>query len=303
MKIAVILCIKDGELFLSDQLNSIRLQKGVEIDLYVKNNLSVDNSSIILQRFIDENSHINVKVFKGDANHYANSFIDLALKVGINYNYYAFCDQDDIWLKNHLFTGIDLIRNYQDVPCLSCSRTFLINEKGENIGKSIFFKKSPSFRNALVQSIAGANTMVFNKKAFQLLSNLNTKKHIVSHDWIIYLLVSIFDGVIIYSQNPTVQYRQHSKNKIGSNKGFLNKLIRIKMTLKGEFNNYCKSNIEQLRDLKNISKEKKLVLRYFEKYIHGKSFLIRFLNLFKSGIYRQSFFGNIGLIINLMVKR
>ena len=75
------------------------------------------------------------------------------------------------------------------------------------------------------------------------------------------------------------------------------------MVLKGEFNNYSKSNIEQLRDLKNISKEKKLVLRYFEKYIHDESFLIRLINLFKSGVYRQSFFGNIGLIINLMVKR
>ena len=77
MKIAVILCIKDGESFLSDQLNSIKVQKGVKIDLYVKNNLSLDNSSIILERFIDENSHINVKVLAGDENHYANSFIDL----------------------------------------------------------------------------------------------------------------------------------------------------------------------------------------------------------------------------------
>jgi len=303
MKIAVILCIKDGESFLSDQLNSIGLQKGVEIDLYVKNNLSVDNSKAILERFINESPHINVRVFKGDENHYANSFIDLALKIDINYNYYAFCDQDDIWLRDHLFTSIDLISDYQNVPSLSCSRTFLINEKGENIGKSILFKKSPSFRNALVQSIAGANTMVFNRKAFQLLSNLNTKKHIVSHDWIIYLLVSVFDGVIIYNQNPTVQYRQHSKNKIGSNKGFLSKLVRIRMALKGEFNNYSKSNLEQLRDLKNISAEKKLVLRYFEKYIHSKKFLIRFVNLFKSGVYRQSFFGNIGLIINIVVKR
>jgi hypothetical protein len=54
-----------------------------------------------------------------------------------------------------------------------CSRTILVDVNGNQIGCSPLFTKKPSFANALVQSIAGGNTMVFNKKARDLIDFLH----------------------------------------------------------------------------------------------------------------------------------
>jgi hypothetical protein len=47
----------------------------------------------------------------------------------------------------------------------------------------------PSFRNALVQSIAGGNTMVFNVALKRLIENAGPLD-VPSHDWWVYILVT-----------------------------------------------------------------------------------------------------------------
>ncbi|MCV5720962.1 glycosyltransferase family 2 protein, partial [Escherichia coli] len=59
----------------------------------------------------------------------------------------------------------------------------LVNEKDECIGYSPLFCKKPSFRNALIQSIAGGNTMLFNQAARNIINLTPQDFKIVSHDW------------------------------------------------------------------------------------------------------------------------
>ena len=46
-----------------------------------------------------------------------------------------------------------------------------------------FLIKNP-FRNALVQSIAGGNTMVFNSLSANALAEIDLNFEIISHDWL-----------------------------------------------------------------------------------------------------------------------
>ena len=177
----------------------------------------------------------------------------------------------------------------------------VVNENGDLIGESIFFKKKPSFKNALVQSIAGGNTMIFNNKAAEMLNDIKIERNIISHDWLLYQLVSGSDGNMKYSKNPSVLYRQHSKNLIGSNVGFKNKIKRLRMLLSGEMNKYNKSTLQHLSDCRSLSKRNLDVLKDFEKSLHG-NFLKRFFYILRSGIYRQTIAGQFMLIVNLFIK-
>ena len=126
---------------------------------------------------------------------FAVNFISTLINIPDDYSFYAFADQDDIWLENKLSYGIDiLLKQNMNNPNLFCGRTELVNHYGKKIGMTPLFKRSPSFRNALVQSIAGGNTMIFNSKTKDLLKQVDLSKTVVSHDWITYLFVSAVGG-------------------------------------------------------------------------------------------------------------
>ena len=57
----------------------------------------------------------------------AKSFMELfdfAYKSNYKYDYFAFADQDDIWLKDKLNRSISFLK-YKTMPCLYCSNQFL----------------------------------------------------------------------------------------------------------------------------------------------------------------------------------
>ena len=296
--LAILLCTMNGEDFILDQLNSIKNQTYKDFDLFIKDNFSEDKTKQIIDKFKSENPQINIYYLKGDGKHFANSYIYGLHQMSKEYLYYAFCDQDDIWENYHLERSTKYFKNNNNKPAVYCSRTKLINEKGKIIGKSIHFKKPASFQNALVQSIAGANTMIFNYQALNILKKLNLNKHIISHDWLLYILVTGCNGDFFYNLEPSVRYRQHANNLIGSNLGLINSLKRVSLMLRGQFRLYNIHNLEHLDGLNNIKEENIETLLNYKKSIFCEKYK-RPYYLIKSKVYRQSTLGNIALFFNI----
>ena len=166
------------------------------------------------------------------------------------------------------------------------------------IGKSLYFKRPASFRNALVQSIAGANTMIFNDQALNILKKVDLNKHIISHDWLLYILVTANNGNFFYDLEPSVRYRQHNNNLIGSNLGIINSLKRLRLMLKGQFRLYNIHNINHLDYLTNIKDKNIKFLSDYKKSIFCKKYKRPYFFI-KSRVYRQSTLGNIALFISI----
>ena len=89
-----------------------------------------------------------------------------------------------------------------DVPALYGSRTLLVDARNQHIGYSPLFERTPNFRNALVQSIAGGNTMVFNRAARDLLRQAGENVTAVTHDWWAYMLVTGCGGACTTTPIP-----------------------------------------------------------------------------------------------------
>ena len=94
-----------------------------------------------------------------------------------------------------------------------CGRTSYVDAKLRKSGISPLFLLPKTFRNALIQIVAGGNTMVFNQRAKEYLEKAGPVNHL-SHDWWVYQLITGVGGVIFYDPAPGVLYRQHKDGSV-----------------------------------------------------------------------------------------
>ncbi|WP_415846312.1 glycosyltransferase family 2 protein [Stutzerimonas zhaodongensis] len=303
-KVAILLCTYNGAEFLYAQLDSLMAQTHKNWVIYASDDGSSDATLGILERYQNELGEQRLVILGGPRQGFAKNFMSLVKNTDIAADYYAFSDQDDIWFTDKLARGLASLGNEPaDTPALFCSRTRLINASGEVIGFSPLFAKEPSFRNALVQSLAGANTMLLNGAARALLAQTPDNVHIVSHDWLAYLLVSGCGGKVCYDPAPTLDYRQHGGNLIGSNSGFADRLVRVRKMFAGTFREWSKHNLCALSSFnQRFTQDNYVALERF-KQARDSSLIGRLSLLKKAGVYRQTSLGTIGLIVAASLRR
>jgi glycosyltransferase involved in cell wall biosynthesis len=300
----ILLCTLDGERFLAEQLASLERQTFENWKLVASDDGSSDGTKSILQAFKKSFAPGKVEIVDGPHCGAPANFLSLACMANLASEYYAFCDQDDIWEADKLARAIDLLdRAGGDMPALYGSRTSLIDEKGKKIGLSPLFSKTPTFRCALVQSIAGGNTMVFNQKARELLTLCGADVDIPSHDWWLYQVTSACGGQVRYDAYPSVRYRQHTQNVIGSNIGWAARMRRLRMLRKGRFRHWAALNVAALARLRpRMSRENQQIFDLFCKARH-RPLLQRAAMFAQAGIYRQTLLDNVGLAAAVVLRK
>lgn len=224
-KTLILLSTYNGEKYLRDQLDSLLLQKN--IDILIRDDGSTDNTIFILKEY--SNLHKNISYYSGDNLGYAKSFWQL-LKQKDDYEYYAFCDQDDIWLEEKIERAITLIKEAtkENEPVLYTSNVICINNSKEIISKKVFEGKVLNKYECLQKSILPGCTFVFNNKAQSLLKKYDG--FMESHDWATYIIINYF-GQVLYDKESYIYYRIHENNTLG----IQTKLQKIKLKLKRFF--------------------------------------------------------------------
>jgi glycosyltransferase involved in cell wall biosynthesis len=297
--VAVLLATFNGARYLNEQLDSLKSQSWSNIDVWVADDFSTDGSWKILEQAQRTWPKGQIFAFKGaKSGSPADNFRFLLTKVPSGYEYVAFCDQDDVWIPVKIENAIAAMGPAEmPEPMLHCSRTRLIDEMGAEIGLSTDFRKPPEFRNALVQNIAGGNTMVMNRAAFGLVKETASRTSFVSHDWWTYLIVAGAGGTILYSRQPDTLYRQHAGNSVGANLGIAAKLRRLIMLFQGRYRRWNDRNVAALTVcLDLLTPEAQTVLGCFVNARSGPPWR-RLRNLRKSGVFRQTAGGNVALYL------
>lgn len=296
-KVAVLLCTYNGEKYLPILLNSLLKQRKVNISVYVIDDKSSDNSVQILK-----NSNLPIKLFlnEGERDPVKN-FMKLIKLTPDEFDYFCFCDQDDYWLKNKLIYIIHKLLKHK--ASLAGSRTFYTNKNLKITGKSKYFNKEPSLSNALVQSIAGGNTMVWTKEFHKNL-NLHPVYNPASHDWYLYQFCTYFEYKFLFIYKPTLLYRQHENNVVGSNVGFKNTLKRIYMGFKGQYKKWHDMNYSHLasfRKYEHSNKSEMTVKKFYD--LRKKNGILSFFLLSKNKIYRQTLLGQLMLYVASLINK
>jgi len=303
-KVAVLLSTYNGAQFLVEQLESLLAQTHRDWIIYASDDGSSDSTLAILRTYQERLGKERFFILSGPRQGFAKNFMSLVKSPLVTADYVAFCDQDDVWLPSKLERSLEFVKAVPaEVPALYCSRTHLIDEGGNTIGFSPLFSKPPSFANALVQSIAGANTMLLNRAALELLRRTDDSAVIISHDWWTYILVSGCAGRVFYDAEPSILYRQHGNNLIGSNSTVFDRVVRLRRMFRGTFRYWNDSNLDALGAFKfSLAEECRDTLVKFEN-ARNASFFCRLYLLKRAGVYRQTSFDNIGLLVASIIKR
>lgn len=302
--VAVLMAVYNGERFLAQQIRSISLQKSVRVDLWVSDDGSRDASTAIVRRVAETWGLGCVRLVEGPQRGFAENFRSLLVRAEIDADFYAFCDQDDVWDDDKLAHAIAWMNaQASDRPALYCSRTRIISADGKTVGQSPLFPRAPSFRNALVQSIAGGNTMVMNRAARDVLLEASRRTNFVSHDWWCYMLVSGAGGSVFYCPEPRIAYRQHEDNLVGQNNTWRARMSRLGFLLRGRFRDWTDVNLaglEACRDL--LTDDAREALTHFED-ARKRPFPGCLWSLRRSGVYRQTIYGELGLYAACAIGR
>lgn len=220
-KLAVLLSTYNGESYIKEQLDSlVKLVRDFDLDIHIRDDGSSDSTCHIIKMYILNNP--NIFLYEGNNLGVIGSFLWLVDNIK-NYDYYAFCDQDDVWEPLKLIAATNMIEKFSQNDAIAyCSAYNFVDEKLNHLGR--FTSRSDfSLNNILIENCAPGCTMVFNNALRQIYVNLNMgdiSKCIVMHDWFFLSLASIF-GTVIYDNNSYLLYRQHDNNAIGIKSGFV----------------------------------------------------------------------------------
>ncbi len=240
----------------------------------------------------------------GPGRGFSANFLSLACDTAIDADYFAYCDQDDLWDPDKLDTAIAWLAPIPaDIPALYLSRTRLIDGANLVIGHSPLFPRPPSFENALVQNIGGGNTMVFNRAARSLVAEAGADVDVPLHDWWTYLLVAGCGGKVFYDAVPKIGYRQHGRNLVGSNASWRGRFQRLASMLKGEFRARNERHIAALARVRHhLSPRSNHALEEFSA-ARSAWLMPRILKAKRSGVHCQTRVANLALAVAVLLKR
>jgi len=303
-RVTILMCTYNGERFLAQQLDSIARQSYREWTVVVSDDGSTDATLDILRQYSAIWGEGRLTILQGPKRGFAANFISVACDAPVQSQFYAWADQDDIWQANKLESAVKVLEALPSgLPALYCGRTELIGDSGTVIGRSPLFSRPASFGNALVQSLAGGNTMVFNHLARDVLCHAGGQVDIVSHDWWAYLLITGVGGEVVYDASPSILYRQHEANLIGANSGVRARIMRLRMMSTGRFRDWNDKNIAALETVRSsLSADSLQTFEQFKKARDSKGFG-RFLWLYRANVYRQTCLGNLGLMLAAVLNR
>ncbi|MGI6220127.1 MAG: glycosyltransferase family 2 protein [Bacteroidaceae bacterium] len=218
--ICILLSTYNGEKYLEAQLDSLLKQENVELHIIVRDDGSSDNTQTILSSW--QNKEL-LKWYSGENKGSAYSFLDLLYNAP-DADYYAFCDQDDIWLPEKLKIATDNLTGHEDEPALYISETTLVDKNLNKINsKGRHF--SHTFGETFLRNPATGCTMVFNKKLCDIVKGY-IPDYLYMHDGWVYKICIMLKGYIFHDKQSYILYRQHESNVVGGQNSLLKKIKR-----------------------------------------------------------------------------
>ena len=226
-KINILLSTFNGEKYLHQQLDSIFNQTYQNFILCIRDDGSTDSTPSLLKNYINEHPSYQDRIIFLAAHPqqnigYMNSFWEL-LKNCPPADYYAFCDQDDVWLPTKLEDGIAFLQkeNYR-LPLLYFSSFYMCNE--DLSVRHAIDVNYPSLKLAdvLFYTPAYGFSIIINEP-LRTLALKTSNTHNLPHDGWLQKLAAAF-GKIIYNPNYTAYYRRHNLAVTSSNKNIFSLL-------------------------------------------------------------------------------
>lgn len=220
--LSVALCTFNGEKYLHEQLDSLVNQTRQPNELVVCDDDSSDSTKTILENFA-LGAPFSVRIFYNNPRIGVVRNFERAIAL-CNGNYVAFCDQDDVWMRDKLQLLCDEMSNTEskygiNLPILVHTDLQVVSADLEIIHSSFMKMKhifNPTFNSLntlLVQNFVTGCTVLINRSLLNIAMPI--PRNVIMHDWW-FAQIAACTGKIVYIDHATIQYRQHLNNVVGA---------------------------------------------------------------------------------------
>lgn len=222
-RVAVLLSTYNGERYLAEQLASLRRQEGVALHVHARDDGSTDGTCAILRAHAPVWPEL-ADLAPGTNLGVAASFLHLLGTAPADADFYAFCDQDDVWMPDKLARATAALAA-EEGPALYCSNTVCVDHDLKVIGTPAPHPDA-RFHHILFDNVATGCTVVLNRAARELLVSRLPESGVLMHDWWCALVIAAF-GRLHYDPVPSMFYRQHGGNVVGLNANWLGQKLGL----------------------------------------------------------------------------
>lgn len=223
-KVLVLMSTYNGEKYISEQIKSIFNQQGVEVNVLVRDDGSKDNTISILKK-LQFNNPNKIQLIIGKNEGYKKSFMELVYECSGKYDFYAFADQDDVWLKDKLINAVSQLKQFDNnVPALYYGMMTQVDAHLEKLQNQQEFKTIPNYKMILFQNFVQGSTIVFNNKLLRLANKYVITKSVPHDVWL--PILAKYCGKIVGDKKSYILYRKHSSAvTVNMKKNYLRDLI------------------------------------------------------------------------------
>ena len=297
--VVILLATRDGERYLNDQLESIAAQSFTSWRLLVSDDGSTDRTLDIIGDFAAAHPG-RVDVLDGDPVHSARDNFFRLLSAAPDADYYALCDQDDVWHVDKLRALVAECRQHDGTagrprPCLVYSDLEVVDaELGQLDGSFMrqirVHPERVTFGSLLVENLAPGCAMLFNQSLLaEFRRGSDSLDGAIMHDWWLALLAES-TGALVYLDASLIQYRQHSRNARGSVRRTGVRFVLGKILTR---NRAAESTMRQAQAFAEATGARlkpecaNVLAAYCTLALHGKSARVR--TCIRFGILKQTF--------------
>ena len=212
-KVQILLSTYNGERYLRAQLDSFVAQTIFQnVSVLIRDDGSTDGTATILQEYkrkygfcVEYGSNIGT----------TRSYLWLLEHSNDACEFFAFSDQDDVWLPEKLEKEVTEIQTMDSTrPRLVSTHSEIVDRNLSHQGLSISVANGVSFFNAMVQNVCPGHTQLLDRKLRDAVQKTTEPDTILVVDWWVYLVASGLGNVKILPE-VTVLHRQHGNNTVG----------------------------------------------------------------------------------------
>ena len=215
-KVDILLATYNGKKYIKEQLESILNQTYKDIRVLINDDASTDGTIDILKEYEEKDSRIQVQYNEKNLG-FLKNFENLLTRV--ENKYYMLSDQDDYWMPEKVEKSLNkIITEDADMVFTDLEA---VNEKLETITPSVVrymgfiknIKKYNDYRLVFLRNCVTGCTIISKSEYIKDIIPIPENGQVI-HDWWMTLMVAQ-KGKIVYLDEPTIKYRQHSDNQIG----------------------------------------------------------------------------------------
>jgi glycosyltransferase involved in cell wall biosynthesis len=266
-QIEILMSSYNGERYIEEQIDTILNQENVKTHISIRDDGSSDGTVSIIKKLMQEYPG-RISLYIGDNLGYRKSFLKL-LGVARGAKFYGFADQDDYWLKDKCFRGVEELKRIDDEIALYATGVTLTDENLNVTGKTDSWNMPLTVESYFTRQRLAGCTYLFTEKVLELAkqySSLNlSNEQMPDHDFVVGSIAFACGKVYLDKENR-IYHRRHSGSVTSGGMGVMKRIQveyglvfkrpRVQSTMAKLLLSKCRDYIdnETIRFLKTVAR-------------------------------------------------